>query len=131
MLDMLTTPPIANEITIFSCILAPAALPGEPHVHCGRHTAFEEVECVDGSIEEMIVLPRRRAGNWRARLPPASGGMHGSPGSGTRATMSTGGRGNGGGRANASSGRSDGIAKRSGSRSGSKDAGGGTRRMRS
>lgn len=67
-IDVLTTFPISNEITIFACLLDPAAHADELHVHCGRHTVFEEVTFDDGTKDYQIVLPRRRSvSEWRAR----------------------------------------------------------------
>ena len=66
---MVTSAPIANELTIFSCVLDPGAAPSGLHVHCGRHTEFEDVVYEDGSSGQEIVLPIQRPGNaWRAAL---------------------------------------------------------------
>ena len=90
-IDMITTAPIANEITIFSSVLDPAAAPGDVHVHCGRHNEFEEVENEDGSRVQEIVLPVQKKGNaWRAALG-------GNPGHGAgRGAGQGGGQGRGG-----------------------------------
>jgi hypothetical protein len=66
--DMLTAPPIANEITIFSCVLDPSGTSGRA-VHCGRHCEFEEVYYDDEYHDIEVKLPTRRAGSsWRGRV---------------------------------------------------------------
>ena len=66
--DMLTAPPIANEITIFSCVLDPSGTSGRA-VHCGRHCEFEEVYYDDEYHDIEVKLPTRRAGSsWRGRI---------------------------------------------------------------